>query len=161
MELANHKETSLAFRRGEHSGGIALLDKAEKDFGLILSVFGGSKKVRDFESRMKLLLCNPMGQAVAVNQILDTYPQESCELLGLRTGPWRGLCTVVELVGKCYPILMVQYQDILEKHGLGDRDQLMDFSSTYFKGKADLGKYGYSRDRRPDRKQIAFGSQQG
>ncbi len=38
----------------------------------------------------------------------------------------------------------------------------MDFSSTYFEGdEAALGTLGYSRDRRPDRKQITLGISTG
>ena len=45
-------------------GGIGLIDKAEKDFGLISGVFRGiSTRVKDFEARVKLLLYNRLTHA--------------------------------------------------------------------------------------------------
>jgi transposase len=74
----------------------------------------------------------------------------------------RALYRTVEQVGKCYPLLMARYQDIIKEHGLVDKNQVGDFSSSYFEGeKAELGALGYSRDKRPDRKQIAFGISTG
>jgi hypothetical protein len=144
-------------------GGMALLDKVEKDFGLISGVFEGvTKKARDFQGRVKLLLYNRSTHAVSVHKILDTYPGELFDLMGLDDPSDRSLYRPVEQLGKCYPVLMARYQDILTRHGLVDKDQLMDFSSTYFEGeKAELGAYGYSRDRRPDRRQISFGISTG
>jgi transposase len=145
-------------------GGIALLDKAEKDFGLLSGIFGGiTKKAKDFEGRIRLLLYNRLTHGVSVHRILDTYPSDTFELLGIKRDPSeRSLYRAVEQVGKCYPVLLEQYHAILKAHGLVDNSQLMDFSSTYFEGeKADLGTFGYSRDRRPDRKQIAFGISTG
>lgn len=145
-------------------GGVSLIDKVEKDFGLISGVFGGlTKKAKDFEGRIKVLLYNRLTHAVAVHQILNTYPSEAFELLGMKDDPSeRSLYRSLELVGKFYPVVMERYQDVLKKHGLVDTQQLMDFSSTYFEGeKADLGAYGYSRDRRPDRKQVNLGISTG
>ena len=40
-------------------GGITLIDKVEKDFGLISKVFSRiSNKAKDFKARVKLLLYN-------------------------------------------------------------------------------------------------------
>ncbi len=145
-------------------GGIALLDKVEKDFGLITGIFRGvNKKAKDFEGRVKLLLYNRLTHAVSVRQILETYSEESFELLGIKDEPSeRSLYRTIEQVGKCYSLLLERYHDVLIKHGLVDKNQLMDFSSTYFEGdEAALGTFGYSRDRRPDRKQITFGISTG
>jgi transposase len=145
-------------------GGISLIDKVEKDFGLVSGVFEGvTKKAKDFQGRVKLLLYNRLTHGVSIHQILETYPRESFELLGLKDEPSeRSLYRTVEQVGKCYPILLERYQDVMVRQGLVDRDQLLDFSSTYFEGeKAALGAYGYSRDHRPDRKQVNFGISTG
>ncbi len=145
-------------------GGISIIDKVEKDFGLVSGIFRGvNKKAKDFQGRVKLLLYNRLTFAVSVHQILETYPEESFELLGIKDEPSeRSLYRTIEHVGKSYPLLLERYQDILKKHGLMDNKQLMDFSSTYFEGKnADLGSFGYSRDKRPDRKQITFGISTG
>ncbi|MFQ6617940.1 MAG: hypothetical protein ACE5QV_04545 [Fidelibacterota bacterium] len=145
-------------------GGVSLIDKVEKDFGLVSGVFGKvTGRVKDFEGRVKLLLYNRLTSAVSVHQILETYPRELHELLGIKNEPSeRSLYRNLELVGKCYPVLTERYQGVLKKHGLVDNRQIMDFSSTYFEGeKAGLGSFGYSRDRRPDRKQITFGISTG
>jgi hypothetical protein len=39
-----------------------------------------------------------------------------------------------EQIGKTSPILQLRYKDILKMHGLVDKDQLLDFSSTYLVG---------------------------
>lgn len=145
-------------------GGLSLIDKVEKDFGLVSGVFSGvSDRVRDFEGRVKLLLYNRLTFAVPVHRILETYPRELFELVGIKNEPSeRSLYRTLELVGRCYPVLMERYQEVLMKHGLVDNQQLMDFSSTYFEGeKASLSAFGYSRDKRPDMKQITFGVSTG
>jgi len=61
-------------------GGIALLDNAEKDFGLISGIFDGvTKKAKNFEGRVKVLLNNRLTHGVSVHRILDTYPEECFE----------------------------------------------------------------------------------
>lgn len=145
-------------------GGVSLIDKVEKDYGLISDVFGGiGGRARDFEGRVKLLLHNRLTHAVSVHQILETYPRELHELLGIKNGLCeRSLYRTLEKIGKCYPVLVERYQDVLGKHGLVDDKQIMDFSSTYFEGDtASLGAYGYSRDKRFDKKQITFGISTG
>jgi transposase len=145
-------------------GGVSLIDKVEKDFGLISGVFDGiSDRARDFIGRVKLLLYNRLTYAVSVHRILETYPHELFELLGIGDEPSeRSLYRTLELVGKCYPVLMERYQEVLREEGLVDNQQVLDFSSTYFEGeKASLGAYGYSRDRRPDRKQVNLGISTG
>jgi len=145
-------------------GGIALLDKADKDFGLVSGIFGGvAGRIEDFAGRVKLLLYNRLSFAVSVHRILETYPGEALELLGIKAEiSERSLYRTLELVGRCYPLLMERYQNIILEHGLVDKEQLSDFSSTYFEGeKAELSAHGYSRDRRAERKQLAFGISTG
>jgi len=53
-------------------GGITLIDKVEKDFGLISKVFSRiSNRAKDLEARVKLLLYNRLTQAVSVHRILE------------------------------------------------------------------------------------------
>ncbi len=53
---------------------------------------------------------------------------------------------------------MEKYQNIISEKGLVDNDQITDFSSSYFEGKkAELAEHGYSRDHRPDKKQVTWG----
>ena len=81
-------------------GGIALLDKAEKDFGLISGIFDGvSKKAKNFRGRVKALLYNRLTHAVSVHQVLSTYPRECFEQLGMKQKPSeRALYRAVEQV---------------------------------------------------------------
>jgi transposase len=59
-------------------------------------------------------------------------------------------------------MVMDRYQHLIEKHGLVDSNQVIDFSSTYFEGtKAEFADFGYSRDKRPDKMQINFGISTG
>ena len=91
--------------------------------------------------------------------MLETYPEEVFDLLGFKEDPSeRSLYRTVEVVGKCFPLLLERYQLILQEHGLIDKDQIFDITSTYFEGdKAGLAEHGYSRDHRPDRKQVTIG----
>ena len=51
-----------------------------------------------------------------------------------------------------------KYHEFLKKHDLISNKQFMNWSSTYFEGtESELGMKGYSRDHRPDKKQITFG----
>ena len=81
-------------------GGIALLDKVEKDFGLISGIFDGvTKKARNFRGRVKALLYNRLTHAVSVHQVLSTYPGECFEQLGMKQRPSeRALYRAVEQV---------------------------------------------------------------
>ena len=54
------------------------------------------------------------------------------------------------------------YQGFIKENDLADSEQIIDFSSTYVEGnRAELAEFGYSRDKRPDRKQITFGISTG
>ncbi len=141
-------------------GGVILIDKAEKDFGLVSGIFDGiSERVKDFKARVKLLLYNRLTHAVSVHKILETYPGEVHELLGFKDKPSeRSLYRTLETIGKCFPILVERYQQVLREHGLVGEEQILDITSTYFEGeRAELGARGYSRDRRPDKKQVTIG----
>ena len=142
-------------------GGIALLDKVEKTFGALSKIFGDDNayRAKNFIGRVKLLLHNKLTHNVSVHRILDTYPEEVFEYLGIKDNvSERSLYRTLETIGKSYPLLVERYQRVLEKHGLIDKEQIFDFSSTYFEGrKAELSSYGYSRDHREDKKQITFG----
>ncbi|PIV68139.1 MAG: hypothetical protein COS08_07180 [Euryarchaeota archaeon CG01_land_8_20_14_3_00_38_12] len=141
-------------------GGIVMIDKVEKSFDVFSEVFKGIEgNVKDFIPRIKLLVYNKLTHSVSIHQILNTYPAESMEKLGMKKTPVeRGLYRTLEKIGKNFPIVLDKYQHLIKKHRLVDKKQVIDFSSSYLEGnKAELGMHGYSRDRRPDKPQINFG----
>jgi len=71
----------------------------------------------------------------------------------------RTLFRAIELVGQNYEEVILDLQDVLfDLYDFEHTDINMDWSSLIIWGeKSNLGKYGYSRDHRPDKKQITFG----
>ena len=138
-------------------GGICVIDKVENDFGMVSSVFDGIMGPA-YIGRLKLLLNNRLTYATSVHQILPTVSEETCALLGAKDVAERSLYRTVEKVGLLAPLIVERYQDFVKAKDLADKDQNIDWSSTFFEGKkAELGAFGYSRDRRPDKRQITFG----
>lgn len=68
---------------------------------------------------------------------------------------YRGL----EILGQNEELVLTKVQDkMFSKYNFKHTDSNLDWSSLILYGKASpLGKYGYSSDRRPDKKQITFG----
>lgn len=138
-------------------GGICMVDKVEKDFGLISSVFGGVLN-SDYIGRVKLLLNNRLTYSMSVNQIMSVTPPETCLLLGTKPVSDRSLYRTIEKVGRLAPLIIENYQSVIKKKEVVDENQNIDWSSCFFQGKkAEMSEFGYSRDRRPDKKQVTFG----
>ena len=145
-------------------GSIAITDKIESDYGLISGIFGkAGGKSRNFVGTVKLLLCNRMDDAVSVHRILPMSSDERFGLLGINDGiAERSIYRTLQKVGREFPILLERYQEVIKKHGLMDDIQISDFSSSYFEGKnAEFAAHGYSRDHRPDKKQVTWGISTG
>ncbi|EQD42832.1 transposase, IS4 family protein, partial [mine drainage metagenome] len=61
-------------------------------------------------------------------------------------------------IGRFFPIIQERYQNFLEKKNLVDKIQNLDWTSASLEGTmTELAAYGYSKDKRPDRRQIAIG----
>ena len=145
-------------------GSLSVMDKIESDYGLISGIFGKTGgRTRNFVGAVKLLLCNRMDDAVSVHQILPMSSEERFGLLGINGGiAERSLYRALQKVGREFPILLERYQEIIKNHGLVDEIQISDFSSSYFEGKnAEFAAHGYSRDHRPDKKQVTWGISTG
>ena len=145
-------------------GGIVMIEKVEKEFGLFSTIFknlGGNAK--DFIPLVELHAYNKLSHSVSVHQILNTYPRELMEQLGMKEKPSeRTLYRTLERIGRSFPVVMDRYQHFVEENDLVDNNQIIDFSSTYMEGeRAELAAYGYSRDKRPDKLQINFGISTG
>jgi len=145
-------------------GGLALIQKVEKSYGLFSTIFEGiGGRMKDFIPIAKLHVHNKLTHSVSVTQILETYPVELQKDLGIESevqekSLFRGLIRI----GKFFAVVHDRYQDFLKIHGLADDKQIIDFSSAYFEGvKSQLGKLGYSRDKRPDKLQLTFGISTG
>jgi len=141
-------------------GSIVLLDKIDKEFGFFRFVFdkiGG--KARGYKETAKLLMYNKMTHSVSVNQILNIYPEEAFEQLGMKKTPSeRSLYRTIERTGDNSALILEKYHQFLKKHDLISNKQFMDWSSAYFEGsQSEMGEHGHSRDHRPDKKQITFG----
>lgn len=145
-------------------GGIVLMKKVEKRFGVLKELFSGiGGKSKGFLPCVKLHIYNKLTHSVSTHQIAETYPEEIAEYMGAKEVPAeRSLYRALERVGKNFPIILERYQQLIKKHGLVDSEQVIDFSSTYLEGsKAELAELGYSRDKRPDKLQINFGISTG
>jgi len=84
---------------------------------------------------------------------------EVLEEFNLKSFEQRTLFRAIETIGENYQEVILDLQDILfSQYNFEHTDINMDWSSLILWGdKAKLAKYGYSRDYRPDKKQITFG----
>lgn len=145
-------------------GNLALVEKVDGELdGYLDRVFGNvGGKAKDFVPCVKLLMYNRLGDCLPVSR-LDDYPPELFDRLGFEKPlSHRTFNRTVERIGKSFPFVLLEHQKILKEYDLVSKEQLMDFSSSYFEGNASpLGAKGYSRDGKPGKKQIAFGISTG
>lgn len=145
-------------------GNLGVIDKSDALLGgYFPRVFGGiAGRAKDFVPMVKLFVYNRLGDCLATNRLTD-YPVELFAGLGFEDKPCeRSLYRMVERVGKNHAFVLEEHQKILVEQGLVSPEQLVDFSSTYFEGRAEaLGALGYSRDGQPGKRQIVFGISTG
>jgi transposase len=145
-------------------GNLAAIDKVDGLLGgYFKKVFGKiGGKMNDFIPLMKLMIYNKLGASLAINH-LDSYPTELYNLMGFKKPPKeRSIYRGIERAGKAFAFIIEQHQKVIKDFDLVDDNQIIDFSSTYFEGKAkDVGDFGYSRDKQPGKKQIVFGISTG
>jgi len=84
-------------------------------------------------------------------EILEYYHLDSFSL--------KTLYRALEILGESFGLIMDYVQDYLFSHySFETTDEYLDWTSLILWGdKAELGEYGYSRDHRPDKKQITIG----
>jgi len=84
---------------------------------------------------------------------------EVLEEFGLESFEQKTLYRAVETIGENYQEVILDLQEVLfSQYDFNHTDVNMDWSSLILWGdKASLGRYGYSRDYRPDKKQVTFG----
>ncbi len=85
--------------------------------------------------------------------------KEVLDEFGLKSFEQKTLYRAIETIGENYQEVILDLQDILFfQYDFDHTDVNMDWSSLILWGdKSKLAKYGYSRDHRPDKKQITFG----
>ncbi len=124
-------------------------------------MFGGILSAVDV-GRVKVLLNNRLTYATSVRQIPNTISKETCTLLGATHVSERALGRTVAKVGHAATLIIENYQDLIKDDNRVDGNQNIDWSSVFFEGKkAAMAEYGYSRDKRPDKKRITFGISTG
>ena len=139
-------------------GGIASIDKVEKEYGLITELFSNIGESKDFIGRVKVHLNNRLTHSVSVLQIPNMVNPEVLSYFGLETLSERSLNRTVEKIGQSFHVIQRRYQNFLERKGLVDKIQNLDWTSAMLEGNVtELAAYGYSKDKRPDKKQIAIG----
>jgi len=145
-------------------GNLALIEKADGLLdGYLNRVFGPIKgRAWDFVPSIKMLMYNRMGMCLALNHF-DSYPKELYDMMGFEDSlSNRTFYRSLERIGMHHQFILDQHQREIEKHGLLSDIQFVDFSSSYFEGRADaLGARGYSRDHVPQKKQLTFGISTG
>jgi len=145
-------------------GNIALLDKIDREYKFFDSVLEGLiGKTKHLKESVKLLISNRLGKCVSINRLSSLYNSEFFELLGFKQNPKeRTISRDLERVGEKSQFIIEKYQRLLVKNNLVSLTQFIDWSSSALEGnKTDLAQLGYSRDRRPDKKQITWGVSTG
>ncbi len=145
-------------------GAVVMIHQIENRYGLFQSLFSDiGINAKHFIPNVKVLVGNKLTHSVSVLQIPETYPPEFARQLGMEEPlAERTLNRTLERIGKRFPIIFQRYQHFLEQHDLVDEEQVVDFSSSYLEGRrSEYARYGYSRDKRPDKQQINFGISTG
>jgi len=118
------------------------------------------KKGHDLNSLIRALVSYKLTENFSITRASDWINRpEVLEELNLDGFEQRTLYRVLEIIGKNYEEIIGDIQDrIFQKYKFEHTDVNLDWTSLVLYGdKAKLGKYGYSRDHRPDKKQIAVG----
>ena len=137
-------------------GGLAVLADAWQRFGLD-RLFSGLGSVRQ-QGLLKTMILGrilfPSAKLALAEQAEGTALAQVCGLSSAETFDEDDLYESMDLLnGRWVPLEKGLYREAFPK---GVRMVLYDLTSTYFEGSgpAKLGRYGYSRDHRGDRRQV-------
>jgi len=125
------------------------------------SIFGKYKKRgRDLNSLIQALLSYKLTENFSISRASDwiNRPQVLDEF-NLKSFEQRTLFRVLEILGRNHLEILAGIQDVLfNLYEFEKTDVVFDWTSLVLHGdKCKLGKYGYSRDHRPDKEQITLG----
>ena len=118
------------------------------------------KKGRDINSLIQSLTSYKLTDNFSISRGSDWInKKEVLNVFQLKEFEERTLFRVLELIGKNREEIIADMQDkIFEKYDFPHTDSNLDWTSLVLYGeKSSLGKFGYSRDHRPDKKQITLG----
>ncbi len=125
------------------------------------SIFGKHKKKgRDINSLIKALLSYKLTENFSISKASEWINRsEVLETFDLGKFEERTLFRALENIGKNREEIIADIQDrLFQKYDFEHTDINLDWTSlVLFGDKCKLGKYGYSRDHRPDKKQITIG----
>jgi len=124
-------------------------------------VFGKHKsRGRDINSLMNAMVSYKLTENQSVTKASDWINRdEVLETFGLEGFEQKTLYRVLETLGDNHEEIILDIQDrLFERYDFEHTDINMDWTSLVLYGdKCPLGKYGYSRDHRPDKKQLTLG----
>lgn len=146
------------------AGSLIMINKVDQAFNFFDFVFDGIVgKTKHLKESAKMFIYNRLSKCVSLKRIPSFYNDECFELLGFEEPPKdRTLNRDLERIGLRYPFILNQYQNLLKENEVISNEQFIDWSSSYFEGKnAELGAFGYSRDKKPGKKQITWGISTG
>jgi len=146
------------------AGSLILINKIDKEFNFFGSVLQGIVgRTKHLKESVKAFIYNRLSKCVSLKKINVIYPEECFESLGFKETPKdRTLNRDLERIGLKYPFIIDRYGQLIKKEGHISNEQFIDWSSSYFEGKkAELGALGYSRDKKPGKKQITWGISTG
>jgi transposase len=141
-------------------GTILTVQKQHEKLGFhhVFSKF--KKKGRDLNSLITALISYKLTDNFSVSKASEWINREEVlELFELDGFQERTLFRVLEIIGENREEIIADIQDCLFKRFKFDHTNInLDWTSLILYGdKSILGKYGYSRDHRPDKKQITVG----
>ncbi|HDH00953.1 MAG TPA: IS1634 family transposase [Nitrospirae bacterium] len=124
-------------------------------------VFGKHKdRGRDINSLVKALVSYRLTENQSITKAaLWTNRKEVLDTFNLQSFEQRTFYRALETIGNNYLEIIADIQDALfQTYDFEHTNANLDWTSLVLYGdKCPLGKYGYSRDHRPDKKQIAVG----
>ena len=124
-------------------------------------IFGKHKRHGvDINKLLKALISYKLSDNFSIKRSHEWINRiEVLELFDLNPFSERTLYRVLEIIGTNREEILSDIQDVIfERYDFEHTNINMDWTSLVLHGnKAGLGKYGYSRDHRPDKKQITIG----
>ena len=164
IPLAQKQLRTCHIKRNENIsfpiGTVLAVDKFYHNLGLS-DVFGKHKKKGiDINSLIKALISYKLTENQSLSKASDWINRkEVLDTFCLDEFEQRTLYRVLEIIGQNREEIMSDIQEILfEVYDFEHTDINLDWTSFVLYGtKCPIGKYGYSRDHRPDKKQITVG----